>query len=126
MKRFAREPTGSQACQLLTYALGVEYVAHKMHSFHTKDLDYNLDFLSSRVDFNKFNVVIGPFKKSMAPYMNKQAFDFRTTFVSFCFRFGFVHLEVSVALLQSSHTLSLFFCFFTMAGFGTRRPTQNS
>merc|ERR1719265_1867312 len=40
-------------------------------------LVYNFDFLSSRVDFNKFNVVVGPFKKAMGPYMNKQPFDFR-------------------------------------------------
>jgi len=49
----------------------------RKNTFWEPDLVYNLDFLSSRVDFNKFQVVIGPFRKCVAPYMNKQPFDFR-------------------------------------------------
>jgi len=51
----------------------------RKNTFWEPDLVYNLDFLSSRVDFNKFQVVIGPFRKCVAPYMNKQPFDFRAT-----------------------------------------------
>jgi len=54
-------------------------VTRRKNTFWEPDLVYNFDFLSSRVDFNKFNVVIGPFRKSMGPYMNKQPFDFRAT-----------------------------------------------
>merc|ERR1712224_586580 len=49
----------------------------RKQTFWEPDLIYNFDFLSSRVDFNDFNVVLGPFRKGMAPYMNKQPFDFR-------------------------------------------------
>merc|ERR1719460_1762327 len=51
----------------------------RKNTFYEPDLVYNFDFLSSRVDFNKFQVVIGPFRKCVGPYMNKQPFDFRTT-----------------------------------------------
>jgi len=54
-------------------------VNKRKKTFWEPDLVYNFDFLSSRVDFNKLHVVIGPFRKGMAPYMNKQPFDFRAT-----------------------------------------------
>lgn len=51
----------------------------RKRTFWETDLIYNFDFLSSRVDFNKFDCVVGPFRKNMAPYMNKQPFDMRCT-----------------------------------------------
>ena len=80
------EPGASDADPTRMFGLCVGFLSLMHWSFlcvvvadivSPQDLIYNLDFFSSRVDFNTFNVVVGPFRKGLGPYMNKQPFDFR-------------------------------------------------
>ena len=119
MSTSVRKPSGSQVHHTYIHTpITQRCFAYKFVAVFSKDLVYNFDFLSSRVDFNKLHVVIGPFRKGMAPYMNKQPFDFRATFgffldlhvycysiyilgwVDFCERFSIGSLQYCLASIN--------------------------